>query len=38
MPPLLINFQSKFALFSEQWSPKIIAQMNADHFKLVKED
>ena len=31
-----INFQNKFALFSEHWSPKIIAQMNDYHFKLVK--
>ena len=31
-----INFQDKFNLFSDQWSPKIIAQMNNYHFKLVK--
>lgn len=31
-----VNLQSKFALFSEHWSPKIIAQMNNYHFKLVK--
>ncbi len=31
-----INFQSKFKLFSERWSPRIIAQMNDYHFKLVK--
>ncbi|PSB13018.1 cupin [filamentous cyanobacterium CCP2] len=30
------NFSEKFALFSEHWSPKIIAQMNDYHFKLVK--
>jgi len=31
-----INFQQKLAQFSEHWSPKIIAQMNDYHFKLVK--
>jgi mannose-6-phosphate isomerase-like protein (cupin superfamily) len=31
-----INFQENFANFSEHWSPKIIAQMNDYHFKLVK--
>jgi mannose-6-phosphate isomerase-like protein (cupin superfamily) len=31
-----INFQEKLAAFSEHWSPKIIAQMNEYHFKLVK--
>ena len=31
-----INLKNKFDLFSEQWSPKIIAQMNDYHFKLVK--
>ena len=31
-----INFNDKFALFSERWSPRIIAQMNDYHFKLVK--
>ena len=31
-----INFQSKFALFSEHWSPKVIAEMNNYQFKLVK--
>ena len=31
-----INFQSKFALFSEHWSPKVIAEMNDYQFKLVK--
>ena len=32
----VINFQQKLARFSEHWSPKIVAQMNDDHFKLVK--
>lgn len=31
-----INFQDKFSKFSEHWSPKIIAQMNDYHFKIVK--
>ncbi len=31
-----INFEEKLAKFSEHWSPKIIAQMNDYHFKLVK--
>jgi mannose-6-phosphate isomerase-like protein (cupin superfamily) len=31
-----INFREKFSKFSEHWSPKIIAQMNDCHFKLVK--
>lgn len=31
-----INFQEKLAKFSEHWSPKVVAQMNDYHFKLVK--
>ena len=31
-----INLQEKLAKFSDHWSPKIIAQMNDYHFKLVK--
>ena len=31
-----INFQKKLALFSEHWSPKVIAQMNDYHFKVAK--
>ena len=31
-----INLQEKLAEFSDHWSPKIIAQMNGYHFKLVK--
>ena len=31
-----INLKKKLDSFSEQWSPKIIAQMNDYHFKLVK--
>ena len=32
----VINLQEKFARFSDHWSPRIIAQMNDYHFKLVK--
>ncbi|MDR6982420.1 mannose-6-phosphate isomerase-like protein (cupin superfamily) [Rheinheimera pacifica] len=31
-----INFMDKLGLFSEQWSPKVVAQMNDYQFKLVK--
>ena len=31
-----INLADKLSLFDEHWSPKIIAQMNDYHFKLVK--
>jgi len=31
-----INFGEKFSGFSEHWKPKIIAQMNDYHFKVVK--
>ena len=31
-----VNFQEKLTRFSEHWSPKIIAQMNDYHFKVVK--
>jgi mannose-6-phosphate isomerase-like protein (cupin superfamily) len=31
-----INFAEKFALFSEQWAPKVIAEMNDYQFKVVK--
>lgn len=32
----VINFQEKLARFSEQWAPKVIAEMNDYQFKLVK--
>lgn len=32
----IINFQEKLGKFTEQWSPKIIAQMNDIQFKLVR--
>lgn len=31
-----INLHAKFDLFSENWSPKVIAEMNDYQFKLVK--
>lgn len=31
-----INFQEKLSLFEDHWSPRIVAQMNDYHFKLVK--
>jgi mannose-6-phosphate isomerase-like protein (cupin superfamily) len=31
-----INFQDKLTKFSEHWTPRIIAQMNDYHFKIVK--
>lgn len=31
-----INFQQKLGLFSEQWRPKVIAEMNDYQFKVVK--
>ena len=36
MPSPAINFVNKFSLFSDLWSPRIIAQMNDYHFKLAK--
>ena len=31
-----INFTEKFSLFDEQWTAKVIAEMNDYQFKLVK--
>ena len=31
-----VNFQEKFALVSEQWLPKVVAEMNDYQFKVVK--
>ena len=31
-----INFNEKLSKFSEHWKPRIIAQMNNYHFKIVK--
>ena len=32
----LVNLREKLTKFSEHWSPKIVAQMNDYHFKVVK--
>lgn len=31
-----INLAEKFARFSDHWSPKIVAELNGQHVKLVK--
>jgi mannose-6-phosphate isomerase-like protein (cupin superfamily) len=31
-----VNIAEKLALFSEQWSPKIVGELNGQHVKLVK--
>ena len=31
-----INFAEKFGLFNEQWTPKVVAEMNDYQFKIVK--
>ena len=31
-----INIADKFSKFSEQWSPKIIAELNGQHIKIAK--
>ena len=31
-----INFQDKFQMFSDHWSPKVIAEMNDYQFKLAR--
>ena len=36
MTPTSINLSHKLGLFADQWSPKIIAEMNGFHFKLAK--
>jgi mannose-6-phosphate isomerase-like protein (cupin superfamily) len=36
MPRHAINLQQKFALFTEQWQPKVVAEMNDYQFKIVK--
>lgn len=34
--PDKVNLTEKFALFSEQWSPKIVGQVNDVHIKIGK--
>ncbi|MBX2857861.1 MAG: cupin domain-containing protein [Cellvibrionaceae bacterium] len=31
-----VNFKDKLGLFNEQWSPKVVAEMNDYQFKVVK--
>ena len=31
-----VNLDAKFALFTDQWSPKIVGQVNDFHIKIVK--
>lgn len=31
-----VNIQQKFSLFNDQWSPKIIAELNGQQLKLAK--
>ena len=31
-----INLEQKFSLFTEQWQPRVIAEMNDYQFKIVK--
>jgi mannose-6-phosphate isomerase-like protein (cupin superfamily) len=32
----VINFARKFTLFSEQWQPKVVAELNDYQFKIVR--
>ncbi|HVU88755.1 MAG TPA: cupin domain-containing protein [Pirellulales bacterium] len=34
--PRKVNLKDKLALFAEHWSPRIIAELNGQHVKLVK--
>ena len=36
MTPAKINLAEKFARFADHWSPKIVAELNGQHVKLVK--
>ena len=31
-----VNFQQKLSLFTEQWQPKVVAEMNDYQFKIVR--
>lgn len=31
-----INISEKFSLFNEQWTPKIVGELNGQHIKLAK--
>ena len=36
MKPDVINLADKLTLFSERWSPRVVAEMNDYQFKIVK--
>jgi mannose-6-phosphate isomerase-like protein (cupin superfamily) len=36
MPYTPISFAQKFGLFTEQWQPKVVAEMNDYQFKIVR--
>jgi mannose-6-phosphate isomerase-like protein (cupin superfamily) len=36
MPPPKVDIREKLALFSTHWDPKIVAELNGQHVKLVK--
>jgi len=36
MPSEVINFARKFDLFSEQWQPKVVAELNDYQFKIAR--
>lgn len=36
MPIRVINLAEKFALFREQWSPKVVGELNDSYVKLAK--
>jgi mannose-6-phosphate isomerase-like protein (cupin superfamily) len=36
MPYSPVNLNEKLGLFTEHWTPRIVAQMNDYHFKVVK--
>jgi len=36
MQPEVVNIKDKFRLFNEQWSPKIIGEMNDSYVKIAK--
>ena len=36
MPSTPVSFQQKFGLFSEKWTPKVVAEMNDYQFKIVR--
>src|ERR1700755_2769452 len=36
MPYSPISFAQKFGLFTEQWQPKVVAEMNDYQFKIVR--